>query len=97
MDNTIQPEMTTDSSGTKRWMLNGERHRVDGPAVMLTSGYNHWWLNGGRHRVDGPAVEWHGGHSSWYLHGITLTFEEWLDQNQTLTDEEKVMMKLQYG
>ena len=48
----------TDADGTKEWYLNGQLHRVDGPAIEYASGTKAWWLNGKRHRVDGPAIEW---------------------------------------
>jgi hypothetical protein len=31
--------------GTKRWYLNGELHRVDGPACEYSDGYKSWYLN----------------------------------------------------
>jgi hypothetical protein len=54
-------------------------------------------VNNKTHRTDGPAIEWEGGRSAWFIHGVPLSFDEWLDQNQTLTDEGKVMFKLHYG
>lgn len=33
-------------SGYKAWYLNGERHRVDGPAVEYVDGRKRWCLNG---------------------------------------------------
>jgi hypothetical protein len=56
-----------DKDGTKSWWLNGERHRVDGPAMEDNDGSKEWWLNGELHRVDGPAIEWHDGTKSWFL------------------------------
>jgi hypothetical protein len=56
-----------------------------------------WYVNGGPHRIDGPAIEYADGRNSWYLHNEKLTFETWLNKNRNLTDEVKVMMKLQYG
>ena len=41
-----QPECKISSDGTKHWWLNGERHRIDGPAVEWDDGSKHWWLNG---------------------------------------------------
>jgi len=32
--------------GTKVWLLNGERHREDGPALEWSCGDKEWWLNG---------------------------------------------------
>lgn len=28
------------------WVVNGEPHRIDGPAVEYMDGALHWWLNG---------------------------------------------------
>jgi hypothetical protein len=64
-----QPKCTEWPDGTKKWYLNGELHRVDGPAIEWTSGSKLWWLNGERHRVDGPAVEWADGTKEWHLNG----------------------------
>jgi hypothetical protein len=93
----MQSEMSIDSDGDKRWVVNGKLHREDGPAVEWANGDTEWWQHGIRHRTDGPAMEWENGHKEWYLHDCVFSFDKWLDQNQTLTDEEKVMFKLQYG
>jgi hypothetical protein len=47
--------------------------------------------------IDGPAIEYVDGRKSWYLDNNKLTLNEWLDKNPDMTDDEKVMMKLQYG
>jgi hypothetical protein len=49
------------------------------------------------HRDDGPAIEYADGDKHWRLHGEPMYFEEWLDRTTGLTEEEKIMMKLQYG
>jgi hypothetical protein len=54
-------------SGTKEWYLNGNLHRVDGPAYEGANGTRSWFLNGKLHREDGPAVEWADGSKGWYL------------------------------
>jgi hypothetical protein len=51
------------------WLLNGEPHRVDGPAMKYTDGNSHWYLNGKRHRDDGPAIERANGHKEWWKDG----------------------------
>jgi hypothetical protein len=56
-----------DAYGTKRWYLNGELHRVDGPAREFENGGKEWYLNGELHRVDGPAIEYSDGSKSWYI------------------------------
>jgi hypothetical protein len=40
-----------DERGYKSWWLNGNRHRLDGPAIEFY---------GNRHRLDGPAIEFCG-------------------------------------
>ncbi len=34
-----------DDNGDKRWFLNNELHREDGPAIELADGTKMWWLN----------------------------------------------------
>ena len=64
-----QPEMTINELGTKFWLLNGEYHREDGPAIENANGTRCWYLNGKYHREDGPAVEYPDGSKMWYLNG----------------------------
>jgi hypothetical protein len=40
------------------WFQNGERHRLDGPAIECEDGSKAWFQNGERHRLDGPAIEY---------------------------------------
>jgi hypothetical protein len=40
------PTCTIDSNGAKRWYLNGQQHRVDGPAIEYADGTKEWYLNG---------------------------------------------------
>jgi hypothetical protein len=56
-------------NGSKIWYLNGERHRVDGPAWEGADGTKQWFLNGQWHRVDGPAWEAANGSKEWWLNG----------------------------
>ena len=69
------------TNGTKRWYLNGKRHREDGPALEYADGTKFWYLNGKRHREDGPAVEYADGTKCWYLndelHREDGPAEEW--------------------
>ena len=58
-----------DPNGNKEWFLNGQRHRVDGPAIEYADGSKAWFLNGQRHRIDGPAIEFANGTKCWYLNG----------------------------
>ena len=65
----ITYKVTVDDYGTKRWYLNGKRHREDGPAVERADGDKFWYLNGNLHREDGPAVERADGSKSWWING----------------------------
>jgi hypothetical protein len=57
-----------------------------------------WYVNGNIQREDGPAVEYDSGEVDWWLNGkYYYELNDWLKDNHTLTDEEKVMMKLKYG
>jgi hypothetical protein len=67
MDN--EPTLTIDNSGNKKWKLNGNHHRVDGPAIEWANGDKEWCLNGAWHREDGPAIERANGYKEWCLNG----------------------------
>ena len=69
-------EVKVYANGTKRWYLNDELHREDGPAIERANGDKHWYLNGERHREDGPAVELADGTKYWLLNGNELTEAE---------------------
>jgi hypothetical protein len=58
-----------DAYGDKAWYLNGELHRVVGPAFERVNGNKEWYLNGELHREDGPAREYTDGSKFWYLNG----------------------------
>ena len=62
-----KPECKIYADGNKEWLLNGERHREDGPAIERVSGDKLWYLNGKRHREDGPAFECTDGYKEWWL------------------------------
>ena len=61
--------VTVDDDGTKRWYLNDNPHREDGPAIEYTNGTKYWYLDGNLHRSDGPAIEHPNGTNEWYLNG----------------------------
>ena len=54
---------------TKEWWVNGQFHRVDGPAREREDGHKEWFVNGKLHRTDGPAVEYVGGDKEWWVRG----------------------------
>jgi len=38
--------LVEDANGSKHWYLNGELHRMDGPAVEFANGSKRWYVNG---------------------------------------------------
>lgn len=53
---------------------------------------------GGWHRIDGPAVIWGDGDYSWYIDDHRYnSIDEYLANNDFLSEEEKVLLKLEYG
>ena len=69
--------VTIDDDGTKRWYLNDNPHREDGPAIEYAGGPKLWYLNGERHRTDGHAVEYADGTKEWYLNDVQYTEADW--------------------
>ena len=61
------------NDGAKRWYLNGQYHREDGPACEYANGTKRWYLNGKLHREDGPAIEYADGTKRWWLNDILIT------------------------
>ena len=53
--------------GVTRWLLNGERHRLDGPAEEYEGGDKVWYVMGKVHRLGGPAVEYANGAKEWFV------------------------------
>jgi hypothetical protein len=51
------------------WFLNGDSHRVDGPAIEFEGGDKEWYLNDELHRIDSPAIEYANGDKIWCLSG----------------------------
>ena len=61
----------------------GQRHRLDGPAVEMANGDKEWWIDGKLHRLDGPAVDWVDEYKAWCqngkLHRLDGPAREWGD------------------
>ena len=71
-----QPEMKIGPNGEKRWTLNGNLHREDGPAIEYPNGEKRWFLNGKLHREDGPAIEFANGEKRWFLNHRPVTWQQ---------------------
>ena len=64
-----QPVRTADARGTILYKLNGQLHRLDGPAAEYADGSKFWYVEGKLHRLDGPAAECASGTKQWYVEG----------------------------
>ena len=72
-------------NGAREWLLDGIRHREDGPAIEYANGDRYWYLNGNLHREDGPAVEYASGVREWWLNGKRVTEEDVMKPAKELT------------
>ena len=71
--------------------MEGQIHRIGGPALECSDGTKSWWVKGKLHRLDGPAVEGSNGKKEWWIEGKQLTEEEFnrkVTPIQELTVEE---------
>ena len=62
-----KPICRTFKNGSRRWNLNKNLHREDGPALENPNGDQSWWISGKLHREDGPAIELAYGPKIYYL------------------------------
>lgn len=59
------------SGGNKEWFINGERHRVNNPAIEWSGGATEWYYNDKKHRYYGSArtvLRF----KEWWIHGILV-------------------------
>tara|TARA_R110000868_G_scaffold9620_1_gene47508 strand:- start:17716 stop:18168 length:453 start_codon:yes stop_codon:yes gene_type:complete len=71
MSNDTEPTLEICPDGHRQWTLNGQLHRLDGPAEDHVNGaYERWWCNGLLHRLDGPARIYSNGSRQWYVDGV---------------------------
>jgi len=73
-----KPICIIDKYGNKEWILDGEKHREDGPAVEYADGSYEWWVNGEIHHEGGPAAYYkHNNkiHQYWYSYGKIHRFD----------------------
>ena len=57
-----------DLSTARYYLLDGELHREDGPAVLSKNGDRYWYSRNRLHREGGPAVEFANGDKCWYYY-----------------------------
>lgn len=84
-------EMKISEVGTITWTLNGQLHREDGPAMILSSGTSAWYWHGKCHRLDGPAVTYFNGLRQWCIDDKQYSYKDWVDQ---LPDQYKLLAML---
>ena len=100
-----EPTRTVDAAGTQEWHVNGQRHRLDGPAVISAVG-RQWWVNGQRHRLDGPAYIGAAGTQEWWVNGQRHRldgpaliwangYQEWCVRGQNITTQANAWMQTQ--
>ena len=59
------------ANGEKKWFVNGQLHRGNGPAIERPYGVNGnrlWFVNGKHHRDGGlPSIEYDNGNNEWWV------------------------------
>lgn len=67
------------ADGTREWVVNGQHHREDGPAIeqKVKSGWGSWYKHGKLHRLDGPAEIFCLREGDQYL-----TYKNWFKEGQ---------------
>lgn len=76
--------------GTPEWWVNGELHRENGPAKIMTDGTEIWYHKGKIHRDYEPAVINHDSFEYW-INGIFMqTIEK---QHKRMTERQSLISK----
>ena len=74
----IKPTKIVKEDGVVEWRLDGQLHRMDGPAVEWPDGYRAWYFMGKLHREDGPAIISQNVNHGFYLMGYKIPEDEYL-------------------
>ena len=75
--------------------FSGAKQQPDG-SYIFPDGTIRWYNDAGRsHREDGPASIYLDGKVYWYLNDKHYVFNKWCNQ-LNITDEQKLLLKLQY-
>ena len=67
-------------TGRQEWLLDGQLHKEDGPAV-IHGDYRAWYLNGKRHKEDDPAIIFSNGDKEYWINGKQLSEDEFNNRN----------------
>jgi hypothetical protein len=74
----------------------GAVEQPDG-SYIHPKGYIMWYNEAGQsHKEDAPAIMYPNGNVSWCYKGLSYSFNTWLSLS-SVSDEEKMMLRLQYG
>lgn len=92
-------EKIHDWAGTKFYFKGSKLHRIGGPAIERKNGDKEWIVNGKLHRTNGPAIELKNeGVNLWALDdNYFKNINEYLEHNNYLTKDEKIILKLTHG
>ena len=90
-------EFTIDRAGSKTWTLNGEYHRLDGPAIIQVDGGEWWFKHDEYHRLDGPAIILPDSRKYWAVAGEQYYSNKEYQEAAKLSDEDMLALILKYG
>jgi hypothetical protein len=102
----LKPIKEICSDGTVRYILRGQLHREDGPALVFSYGLMEYWQYGKLHRTDGPARIFPDGYEEWHANGKHHRIDgpaiiwpsgrkNWYINNQAITEEVEAWMEKQ--
>ena len=95
-----------------QWRVNGEYHRVDGPAYIWyykngSIGSEHWFVDDEYHRIDGPAIILYNEYgliedAQWWVNNIFINDDiiPWLEENNItapFSEADQVAIKLRWS
>lgn len=75
--------------GSKRWYLDGQLHRDDGPAFESIDGTKMWFRQGKMHREDGPALIQPDGSEEFWLGGKNLSEKDFAEMLKRQAQEKR--------
>jgi len=80
----------------KKYIKLSEENQKKSYCVEYLNGDKCWLVNTLPHRKDNPAIEYADGNKLWFLNGVEYSFERFLEKT-SITDEEKIFLKLKYS
>jgi hypothetical protein len=86
-----------EANGLQYWIVNGQLHRIDGPAIIEPNGTQKWYVRGERHRTDGPASIYPDGSQYWFVNGKWYRTAKSFQEAANLTNEDITALVLTHG